>query len=429
LRHAVATVELVRQTEMQDFLGDRCAVEAVQGGRDLALPAQTALLYPVMLPDRLELLLDTGSTLLRRTVGVGSDTLQSSVRAFADALRNDRSGFDPYAAELYDWLLRPFADVLGDGSIETLVFVPDGVLRLIPIDALFDGRQFVIERFATATVIGMSMTSGAAPSRRLPRSLVAGMSEPGPVVAKLDAAMVERIIGTPAAPGASIAPAASTEPATSRWLRSPRASASRGGAAAPADPAQRAADLRAALALPGVKDEIDTVATIVDGDPLLDAGFTIANFQQRAGSGNYRIVHIASHGVFGGSASESFIMAYDDLLTLDDLQAVLRSEKFQNNPIELLSLSACETAEGDDRSPLGISGAAIKARARSVLGTLWPVNDRAATMVMERFYTGLQSGTMSKAEALRRARLAVLRTEGFARPFYWAPFILIGSWR
>jgi CHAT domain-containing protein len=91
--------------------------------------------------------------------------------------------------------------------------------------------------------------------------------------------------------------------------------------------------------------------------------------------------------------------------------------------------SACETAEGDDRSPLGISGAAIKARARSVLGTPWPVDDCAATLVMERFYAGLQAGTMSKAEALRRARLAVMGTAGFARPFYWAPFILIGSWR
>jgi CHAT domain-containing protein len=222
-------------------------------------------------------------------------------------------------------------------------------------------------------------------------------------------------------PAASIAP--------SPGSRSPRPPVQRGAASAPADPAQRAADLRVALALPGVKDEVDSVASIVDGEPLLDGGFTIANFQARAGSGNYRVVHIASHGVFGGSASESFIMAYDDLLTLDDLQAVLRSEKFRNQPIELLSLSACETAEGDDRSPLGISGAAIKARARSVLGTLWPVNDRAATMVMERFYAGLHSGAMPKGEALRQARLAVMRTDGFARPFYWAPFILIGSWR
>jgi CHAT domain-containing protein len=80
-----------------------------------------------------------------------------------------------------------------------------------------------------------------------------------------------------------------------------------------------------------VKDEVDSVTTILDGDSMLDAGFTIANFQARAGSGNYRVVHIASHGVFGGSASESFIMTYDDLLTLDDLQAVLRSENFRNN--------------------------------------------------------------------------------------------------
>ena len=122
-------------------------------------------------------------------------------------------------------------------------------------------------------------------------------------------------------------------------------------------------------------------------------------------------------------------MAYDDLITLDDLQAVLRSEKFQNNPVELLSLSACETAEGDDRSPLGISGAAIKARAKSVLGTLWPVEDHAARVVMEGFYTGLKSGQLSKAQALREAQLTVMKNKDSARPFFWAPFVLIGNWR
>ena len=137
--------------------------------------------------------------------------------------------------------------------------------------------------------------------------------------------------------------------------------------------------LRKALALPSVKDEVDAVGAILHGKTLLNADFTIDSFRSEAGTGVYQIVHIASHGVFGGTARSSYIMAYDDLLTLDDLQAVLRSEKFQNNPVELLSLSACETAEGDDRSPLGISGAAIKARAKSVLGTLWPVDDRAAT--------------------------------------------------
>lgn len=145
-------------------------------------------------------------------------------------------------------------------------------------------------------------------------------------------------------------------------------------------------------------------------------------------AGDYRIVHIASHGVFGGSADASYIMAYDDVLTLDGLQSLLKSEEFRKNPIELLSLSACETADGDERSPLGISGAAIKARAKSVLGTLWPVDDNAARKVMEKFYVVLHAGQASKTEALRQAQLELIRSSDLAQPFFWAPFVLIGNW-
>lgn len=423
LRRTLGIVELIKQTEMQDFLGDRCAVEATQGGKGQTLPAGTAVLYPILLPDRLELLLETDSGVTRRTVDASGATVQAATRAFADALRNDQADYRPLAQRLYGWLLAPFEDALADKPIDTLVFVPDGVLRLIPIDALHDGRQFVLERYATGTVIGMSMTNPNLARKRRIDSLVAGMSEAGPVVGKLDDAMVRQMMGTdPALP-------ASTAPAESRSLRSPRGRLPRGDQFAPASPTQRLADLRQALALPGVQEEVTAVGTIVGGKVLLNARFTATDFRNEVGTGAYENVHIASHGVFGGSARTSFIMAYDDLLTLDDLQAILRSERFRNNPVELLTLSACETAEGDDRSPLGIAGAAIKARARSVLGTLWPVDDRAATTVMEAFYTGLRSGELSKAEALRQARLKVMRTEATARPVYWAPFILVGSWR
>ena len=90
------------------------------------------------------------------------------------------------AEQLYAWLIKPFEAVLAEHPIDTLVFVPDGVLRLIPIDALYDGRQFVLEKYATGTVIGMSMTNSSLPGKRRIESLVAGMSEPGPVVTKLD---------------------------------------------------------------------------------------------------------------------------------------------------------------------------------------------------------------------------------------------------
>ena len=110
------------------------------------------------------------------------------------------------------------------------------------------------------------------------------------------------------------------------------------------------------------------------------------------------------------------------------LTALLDADEFRKHPIELLSLSACETAEGNDRSPLGLSGAAIKARAKSVLGSLWPVEDGSARKTMEGFYGTLAAGGVSKAQALRQSQLALLRTREYAHPFFWAPFVLIGNW-
>jgi CHAT domain-containing protein len=421
LRRTISIVELIKQTEMQDFLGDRCAVESAHYSQDQKLAARTAGLYPIILPDRIELLLKTESGVIRRSVKVDAETVQSTTRMFADVLRNGDANYLVPAQQLYAWLIKPFEAVLVENPIDTLVFVPDGVLRLIPIDALYDGRQFVIEKYATGTVIGLSMTSNTLPDKRRIEALVTGMSEPGPVVAKLDDAIVRRIMGDGGEPIDRDGLAAN------RSVRSPRAHLAR-GLPAVERPSERDAILRKALALPSVKDEVEAVGGILHGKTLLNADFTVDSFRSDASSGVYQIVHIASHGVFGGTARSSYIMAYDDLITLDDLQTVLRSEKFQNSPVELLSLSACETAQGDDRSPLGIAGAAIKARAKSVLGTLWPVEDHAAKVVMEGFYTALKSGSVSKAQALREAQLALLKNKDSAQPFFWAPFVLIGNW-
>jgi CHAT domain-containing protein len=140
------------------------------------------------------------------------------------------------------------------------------------------------------------------------------------------------------------------------------------------------------------------------------------------------VVHIASHGVFGDSADDTFIMTFDELLTLDGLQALLRDPRLRGAPIELITLSACQTAEGDDRAPLGMSGTALKARARSALGTLWPVSDAAASTLMAQFYRLLADGRHSKIGALREAQIELLKNPAQRHPFFWAPFILIGDW-
>ena len=428
LRRARDAMELVKQSELQDYLGDRCEVDAIKGGTSTVIPPGTAVVYPIILKTHVELLVETSAGMARFTSPVEGETVRDSASKLATAFREARPGYQPRARELYDWLLRPLEGLVAAQRIDSLVLVPDGALRLVPFAALHDGQHFAIEKYAVSTVAGMSMTNASRPSFGNFDALMAGAATFGPVVGKLIALEKDQQLRTPvsdATPALPAAPSAPSGPAA-RGLRAIRALDAAQLRFLPESEQQRS--MRDALALPGVTREISFVKQLLPGVSLLDADFTLNSFDRAATSGNYRIMHVASHGVFGGDASSSYLLAYDDLLTLDGLQALLKSDSFRKHPIELLSLSACETAEGNDRAPLGISGAAVKARARSVLGTLWPVNDDAAVRLMSSFYTGLTQGHKTKAQALRQAQLELIRNKDFEHPFYWAPFSLIGNW-
>ncbi len=404
LRRVIDTAEQIKQAELQDYLGDRCVVEAVQGGQRLPLPAGVAVLYTLIFPDRIELLLETSNGIVRRTTAQGRAALTSVSAQLAASLRNGLSDFLPASQQLYDWLLRPFDDVLASAKVNTLIVVPDGTLRLLPFAALHDGQQYALEKYAVSTVTGMTMTNAAPSGARAGEALVVGLAEPGPVVDKLSDKMV-----------LALGQASSTRGlASTRTVRSVRGNRE---------------TMRENLQLPGVQQEVQALAQVLPGQQLLNAQFTLDQFSKATQSSDYRIIHIASHGVFGGNADSSFILAYDDLLTMNALQQLLKADQSHRAPLELLSLSACETAEGNERAPLGMAGAAIKARAKSVLGTLWPLEDHAAQQIMAQFYTGLSKDGLGKAEALRRAQLGVLRDPNMAHPFFWGSVILIGNWQ
>lgn len=392
-RRARDTVELIKQTELQDYLGDRCLVESARPLTGSSLPPRTAVLYPVILNKRLALLVETADGIQARHVDIDAASLRSQSLAFATTVREAKPDYLAQARALYDLLLRPIEPLLAQNKVETLVVVPDGALRLIPMAALHDGERFAIAKFAIVIVPGLTITSASNPGKDVGKVLLAGLSEPGPVVDKLSKQALEQL--------------SAGEP--TRGLRS--------------------ADLRAGLALPGVTDEIRALKDETRGDRLLNSEFTVARFRRDVGSGGYRVVHIASHAVFSRRAETSFILAYDDLITIDELQTLLRREEVQQNPIDLLSLSACQTAEGDDRAPLGIAGAALRAHAGSALGSLWPVDDEATKTLMVRFYERLITGKANKAKSLQRAQLDLLANRSFEHPFFWAPFILVGNWQ
>ncbi|KJV06083.1 CHAT domain-containing protein [Methylocucumis oryzae] len=182
------------------------------------------------------------------------------------------------------------------------------------------------------------------------------------------------------------------------------------------------------LSLPGVDEEIHQLSQQMPNTTLKNENFTVEEFKQQALTEPYSVVHIASHGVFGKTAETSFVMAYDNLININELESLLKSYKFQQQPISLITLSACQTAEGDDRAPLGLIGIALKANVGSALGSLWPVSDEAASLLMTEFYRGLTQPGIGKAEALRQAQIKLLKRSDLANPFYWSPFILAGNW-
>jgi CHAT domain-containing protein len=186
--------------------------------------------------------------------------------------------------------------------------------------------------------------------------------------------------------------------------------------------------LRADLALPGVDDELASLSAVMPAYTLRNAEFVLAHLRAEIRKG-YSLVHIATHGHFAGDPENSFIMTYDRFLTMNELARVLQAEAYAHDPLELLTLSACQTAQGDERSPLGLSGVAVQSGARSALGSLWPVSDEATQRLLTRFYAHLSEGRLNKAQSLRQAQLELLREEAFAHPFFWSPFVLIGDWR
>jgi CHAT domain-containing protein len=352
LASALDVIEQTHQAELQDYLGDRCSVDSVSQATIGSVAPAMAVVYPVVLRDRLEVIVRTHNGLLHHAAPVTAAVLGNEIQNLRSELLDAGSrDFLRSSRKLYGWLLEPFEQELANANVQELIIVPDGYLRLIPVAALHDGNQFMAERYLISTVTGLTMTEPSAPRGKRPMSLLAGLSNPGPVVDRL---MAMGFKGSTEL----------TANATSRGLLDPTDHSVPGGEAV-----SQAMSLRTELALPGVRTEIHDLTPLARSRSLLDGEFTVERFTREIQSGNYQVVHVASHGFFGRNSDQSFLLAYDNIIKLDDLQRLMAAHGNQIAGIDLLTLSACDTATGDDRAPLGFAGAAIKARARSVIGT------------------------------------------------------------
>ncbi|NEQ67510.1 MAG: CHAT domain-containing protein [Symploca sp. SIO2D2] len=285
----------------------------------------------------------------------------------------------PLAQKVYDWLIRPIEQDIANSGVETLVFILDAPLLNLPMAALYDGRQYLIEKYAIAFTPSLQLLESEPLERGELTALKAGISKTPPPVEL-----------------------ASTK-----------------------KPLQFSQ-------LPNVQTELDKIQSQVPGELIVNEEFTNKAIQKAIGSAPFPVVHLATHGLFSSTPEDTFILTWEDTLNIDQLNQLLRGrEEGQEKPIELLVLSACQTATGDRRAALGLAGVAVKAGARSTLATLWVVNDAATAELMIDFYQELnQDKTISKAQALRRAQISMIKGDDKERrkPYYWAPFVLVGNW-
>jgi len=173
--------------------------------------------------------------------------------------------------------------------------------------------------------------------------------------------------------------------------------------------------------LTNVPKELGAIAKNYNFSVNLDENFTQNSIKNAIEKSDYNIIHFATHGLFTGEVDSTFLLTFNQNLTLDSLSSIIKDKN-----IDLLTLSACQSAIGDERSSLGLAGSSLKAGSKSAIASLWFVDDEATAILIDKFYQYLQSN--SKALALRKAKLDLLSTKRFWHPSYWSAFILIGNW-
>ncbi|NJM97392.1 MAG: CHAT domain-containing protein [Phormidesmis sp. RL_2_1] len=365
LSQAREVVEALQLAELENYFKSAC-IDSASEYID-KLDSTAAILYPIVLSDRVEVILSLPGLPLRhyrtwQTEQVTNQTLSELFQYFNPVLSQSKRL--RLSKQVYDWLITPAEAALSENSINTLVFVLDGQFRRVPMAALHDGQQYLLEKYSVALTPGLKLLGPHFQNPKPLQALMLGLTE------------------------------------------------ARAGFSA----------------LPGVQEEIEQVSASINAEVLFNEDFTKQTLATEISRIPFPVLHLATHGQFSSNLDETFLLAWDQKLTLADLDGLLRARRQQSEPIELMVLSACQTAEGDDRATLGLAGMAIRSGARSTLATLWAVNDESTAVLMAEFYKELSNTELSKAEALRFAQIKILKNPEFSHPFYWAPFVLIGNW-
>ncbi|MBW4505923.1 MAG: CHAT domain-containing protein [Scytonematopsis contorta HA4267-MV1] len=368
LEQSRQTIEALQLGELENFFHEASSSYKLQPIDKIDKNA--AVIYPIILYHRIEVIISFPGRPLQHygtnlSAGEDSKVFNELRESLNPALLVNE--VLPSAQKIYNWLIRPAEKDIKRNQIKTLVFVLDGFLRSVPMAALHDGKQFLIEKYNLALSPSLQLLESAKLSSENFKVLTGGLVQ------------------------------------------------SRQGFAA----------------LPSVKKEVEQIAVYASTITLLDEQFTRYNIQKQVESFPFNVLHFATHAQFGSKAQDTFLLTWEDRITFKDLDRWLKGSSTNlhpQKPIELLILSACQTAKGDNRAALGLAGIAVRSGARSTVATLWSVQDKSTADLVTEFYRLLTQEHLSKAEALRRAQLSLLNSPQYNHPYYWSAFVLVGNW-
>ena len=392
LKQARDVIEALQLAELDNFFREAC-LDAKPQQIDEVDPT-AAVIYTIILDKRLEVILSLPGQDLVHDTATLPENFAGKIEALRKSLIDDADlaistyetqeyyEFKKDSQQVYEWLFPPkiqsqlkTAKLVEKDDIPTLVFILDSSLRNIPMAALYDGQEYLVEKYATAVAPSLQLLEPKALDLE-PQILMAGLSQK--------------------------APSFSTPPT---WRE-----------------------------LKYVGDELNGIEKVVSRNRLLkDSDFIVGNLENELSRSPFNIVHLATHGQFSSNLEETYILDWNNPIYINQLNQLLRTSEIKSpNPIiELLVLSACQTAEGDRRAALGLAGVAVRAGARSTLATLWSINDQSTAEFMSQFYTELVKPKMTRAKALclvQRSFLQQPKDESYQHPKHWAPFILVGNW-
>ena len=381
---SVRALEALQVAKLNNLFKDACAqAQTIDVG---SLDESTAIIYPIVLSDSLELILKlpgedklyhhTQANVSESDIDLAVEKLQRSLirrSTSPSQLKKEATGF-------YNWLIEPFARELETNlerdrsKIKNLVFILDGTLRNLPMSVLSNGQNYLIERYGIAIAPGIELVKPEVISGNDLEVLLAGA------------------VDSPSFKERGFAP------------------------------------------LENVATELLEIARVVPESKKLEGReFRRTKIQEQINDGSFNVVHIATHGKFSSNSESTYILDWDRSIGLKDLDRLLETEDLTKiKPIELLVLSACETAVGDRQAALGLAGVAVRSGASSTIASLWQVDDASTAQFMVRLYQELSEPQLTKAEALRNAQLHFLQNtdnSDYNRPYHWASFILVGDWR